>query len=84
MNAITVRLPDDLIAALSVASRQPGLSKSAVVREALKQSLLAQSEASGVAERWIMRWQGKLKLPDPPGLGVARCRLSHLLAKHAR
>lgn len=79
-----MRLPDDLIAALSEASRQRGLSKSAVVREALKQSLLAQSEAPGAAERWIMRWQGKLKLPDPQGLEAAHSRLSHLRAKHAR
>ena len=42
MNVITLKLPDDLNAALNEVSRKRGLSKSAVDREALQQSLLAQ------------------------------------------
>ena len=80
MNAITLKLPDDLHAALNEVSRARGLSKSAVVREALEQSLLAHGAAAGAAERWVSRWQGQLALPeasDDP-------RLTHLLAKHVR
>ena len=46
MNVITRKLPDDLNAALKEVSRKHGLSKSAVVREALEQSLLAQGAAA--------------------------------------
>ncbi len=84
MNVITLKLPEDLHAALNEASRQRGLSKSAVVREALELSLLAQGVAAGAAERWVTQWQGKLKLPDPRGLEASDPRLSHLLAKHVR
>ena len=82
MNVITLKLPDDLHAALNEVSRQRGLSKSAVVREALEKSLLAHGASAGAAERWVARWQGKLKLP-----AAARAvddRLAHLLAKHVR
>jgi predicted transcriptional regulator len=80
MNAITLKLPDDLHAALNEVSRARGLSKSAVVREALEQSLLAQGAAAGAAERWVAQWQGRLALPE----GTDDARLSHLLAKHVR
>ena len=36
MNVITLKLPDDLNTALKEVSRKRGLSKSAVVREALE------------------------------------------------
>ncbi|MCY7316542.1 MAG: ribbon-helix-helix domain-containing protein [Rubrivivax sp.] len=84
MNAITLKLPDDLNAALNEACRQRGLSKSAVVREALEQSLLKQGDAAGAAERWVARWQGCLKLPKTQGLEKSDPRLAHLLAKHVR
>jgi len=84
MNVITLKLPDELHAALNEVSRQRGLSKSAVVREALELSLRAQGVAAGAAERWVTQWQGKLELPDPRALETDDPRLSHLLSKHVR
>ena len=84
MNVITLKLPDDLNAALKEVSRKRGLSKSAVVREALAQSLLAQGVAAGAAERWVTQWQGRLKLPDASDVEATDARLAHLLAKHVR
>ena len=84
MNVITLKLPDDLNAALNEVSRKRGLSKSAVVREALEQSLLAQGVTAGAAERWVAQWQGRLKLPDARDLEATDVRLAHLLAKHVR
>ena len=84
MNVITLKLPDDLNAALNEVSRKRGLSKSAVVREALEQSLLAQGVTAGAAERWVAQWQGRLKLPDARDLEATDPRLTHLLAKHVR
>ena len=84
MNAITLKLPDDLNAALNEASRKRGLSKSAVVREALEQSLLAQGALAGAAERWVAQWQGSLKLPEANKVQATDPRLAHLLGKHVR
>ena len=84
MNVMTLKLPDDLNAALKEVSRKRGLSKSAVVREALEQSLLAQGVAAGAAERWVAQWQGRLKLPEARDAEAADPRLARLLAKHVR
>ena len=84
MNVITLKLPDDLNAALNEVSRKRGLSKSAVVREALEQSLLAQGAEAGAAERWVAQWQGSLKLPEAGDAAAGDPRLAHLLAKHVR
>ncbi len=84
MNIITLKLPDDLNAALKEVSRKRGLSKSAVVREALEQSLLAQGVAAGAAERWVAQWQGRLELPEASDAEATDPRLAHLLAKHLR
>ena len=84
MNVITLKLPDDLNAALKEVSRKRGLSKSAVVREALEQSLLAQGASAGAAERWVAQWQGRLKLPKARDVEAIDARLAHLLAKHVR
>lgn len=84
MNVITLKLPEDLNAALNEVSRKRGLSKSAVVREALEASLLAQGAAASAAERWVARWQGCLKLPDASHVAATDPRLAHLLAKHVR
>jgi predicted transcriptional regulator len=83
MNVITLKLPDDLNAALNEVSRQRGLSKSAVVREALAQAFLAQGVAASAAERWVAKWQGQLKLADAD-LQSSDPRLAHLLAKHVK
>jgi len=84
MHVITLKLPDDLNVALKEISRKRGLSKSAVVREALEQSLLAQGVAAGAAERWVVQWQGRLKLPEASDIEATDPRLAHLLAKHVR
>ena len=84
MNVITLKLPDDLNAALQEVSRQRGLSKSAVVREALEQSLLAQGVVAGAAERWVAQWQGRLRLPAASDAQSGDPRLAHLLGKHVR
>jgi predicted transcriptional regulator len=84
MNVITLKLPDDLNAALKEVSRKRGLSKSAVVREALEQSLLAQGVAAGAAERWVTQWQGRLKLPSASDAQATDPRLAHLIGKHVR
>ena len=80
MNVITLKLPDDLHAALKEVSARRHISKSAVVREALEKSLLAQGDEAAAAERWVAHWRGRLqstgKTSDP--------RLAHLLAKHLR
>lgn len=84
MNVVTLKLPDDLNTALNEASRQQGVSKSAVVREALKQSLLAQGLAGSAAERWVVQWQGRLSLPDASDVETTDPRLAQLIAKHVR
>ena len=84
MNVITLKLPDDLNAALNEVSRKRGLSKSAVVREALEHSLLRQGATAGAAERWVAQWQGRLKLPAASDAQATDPRLAHLLAKHVR
>jgi len=84
MNVITLKLPAALHAALKEVSRQRGLSKSAVVREALEQSLLAQGVVAAAAECWVAQWQGKLSLPAADSVRAADPRLAQLLDKHVR
>ena len=60
MNVLTLKIPEDLAAALPAASRVRGLSKSAVVREALEQSLARHAQQAGTAERWVAQWRGRL------------------------
>lgn len=84
MNVITLKLPDELHAALNEVSRQRGVSKSAVVREALEQSLLAHGAVAGAAERWVAQWRGRLRLPEAGAVEGIDPRLAHLLAKHVR
>jgi predicted transcriptional regulator len=84
MNVITLKLPDDLNIALKEVSRKRGISKSAVVREALEQSLLAQGVTAGAAERWVAQWQGRLKLPSASGAQGTDARLAHLIGKYVR
>ncbi|MEO7152327.1 MAG: ribbon-helix-helix protein, CopG family [Burkholderiaceae bacterium] len=84
MQVVTLKLPDSLNAALMEVSRKRGLSKSAVLREALEQSLLAQGVVAGAAERWVAQWQGRLKLPEVGTVEAADPRLAHLLARHLR
>ena len=80
MNVITLKLPDDLHAALKEVSAKRRLSKSAVVREALEHSLKMQGDAAAASQRWVAQWRGRLE----PAAKTADPRLVHLLAKHVR
>jgi predicted transcriptional regulator len=88
MNVLTLKIPEDLDAALLAASRARGLSKSAVVREALEQSLGRQVEQAGAAERWVAQWRGRLSASKPAARKAQPAptdeRLVHLMAKHVR
>ena len=84
VNVISLKLPPELNQALAQASRQRGVSKSAVVRDALVQVLQPQSKAASAAEIWIAQWQGSLRLPDAEQAAETDPRLAHLLAKHVR
>lgn len=84
MNVISLKLSDELNTALNEISRKRGMSKSAVVREALEQSLSIQGLAAGAAERWVTQWQGRLKLPAAADAKTTDRRLAHLIAKHVR
>lgn len=80
MNVITLKLPEELHAALKAVSAKRRLSKSAVVREALEKSLLAQGNEAAAAERWVSQWRGRLE----PASKTVDARVAHLLAKHLR
>jgi predicted transcriptional regulator len=91
MNILTLKIPEELDAALLAASRARGLSKSAIVRQALEQSLNLQVQQAGAAERWVAHWRGRLAATAPAArkAQVAKAvvpdeRLAHLLAKHLR
>lgn len=86
MNIITLKLPESLHAALLAASKQRRLSKSAVVREALEQSLGLHESRAGGAARWVSQWRGRLAVParGVRDLSEDDARLAHLLAKHLR
>lgn len=87
MNVLSLKIPEELDAALQAARRSRGLSKSAVVREALEQSLGRQADQAGMAERWVAQWRGQLSAPTPNRKGTAKPqdeRLAHILAKHLR
>lgn len=92
MNVLTLKIPEELDAALRAASRLRGVSKSALVREALEQSLHLQAERAGTAERWVAQWRGRLSARGQaePAAQPKRQRaqkderLAHILAKHLR
>ena len=84
MHVMTLKLPDDLHAALNAVSHQRGVSKSEVVREALQQSLLQQGIIASAAQQWVQQWQGQLKLPEVHAVSEGDDRLAHLLQKHVR
>lgn len=86
MNVLTLKLPEELDAALLAASRARGLSKSAVVREALEESLGRHADGAAAAERWLAQWRGRLTPPRaaPTDKRAADARLTHLLSKHLR
>ncbi len=88
MNVLTLKIPEELDAALQAASRERGLSKSAVVREAIEHALGRQADVAGTAERWLAQWRGRMLAPPTAGKATKAKlpdeRLAHLLAKHLR
>jgi predicted transcriptional regulator len=84
MNVLTLKVPEAMDAALSAASRARGLSKSALVREAIEQSLSQHADQAGAASRWVAQWRGSLVAPTKSKSALQDSRLSHLLAKHLR
>jgi predicted transcriptional regulator len=87
MNMLTLKIPDELGSALREASRARGISKSALVREALEHLLRRQADQVGAAERWLAQWRGCLLLEPTVPTDAAElqdARLAHLLAKHLR
>ena len=89
MHLLTVKIPDELDAALQAASRSRGVSRSAVVQEALAQALGRQADQAATAERWVAQWRGRLPPPSAAGRPQAGAqprdeRLAGILAKHLR
>jgi predicted transcriptional regulator len=92
VNTLTLKIPDELDQALQAASVQRGMSKSAVVREAIEQALGRQVEAGATAERWLDQWRGALARPtslpaaeptkDGSHVASNDNRLAHILSKH--
>jgi predicted transcriptional regulator len=87
MVVLTLKVPEGMDAALSAASRRRGLSKSALVREAIEQSLSQHADhadQAGAASRWVAQWRGSLVAPSKSKSALQDSGLSHLLAKHLR
>jgi predicted transcriptional regulator len=87
MNAITLKIPEDLDVALNAASQRRGLSKSAIIREALERSLRMPAGAGTPAETWLLQWRGRLGKPRRRKSASGRsedARLADMLAKHVR
>jgi predicted transcriptional regulator len=87
MNMLTLKIPEELDVALQAVSRMRGISKSALVREALEHLLRRQFDQAGAAERWLAQWRGCLSAESVSSTDVNEPqdeRLNHLLAKHLR
>jgi predicted transcriptional regulator len=81
MATITLKLPDEVNETLDHESSRRGISKSALVREAIEMSFLNASRKQLAASQWMEEWRGSLKnvVPDP-----ADERLQHLFRKHVK
>ena len=82
MATITLKIPDELNAALEVASARQHMSKSAVVRAALEEALALEEKAANAAAVWVGTWRGCLAGREEASPDDARLR--HLLSKHVR
>jgi predicted transcriptional regulator len=82
MATITLKIPDELNAALEAISARRRVSKSAVVRAALEEALAREETLAGAAARWVGEWRGQLRGRETPA--QANDRLAHLLEKHLR
>jgi predicted transcriptional regulator len=81
MATITLKLPDEVNETLDHESSRRGVSKSALVREAIEMAFLNASRKQAAASQWLAEWRGTLKdvVPDPDDE-----RLQHLYRKHVK
>lgn len=86
MQVLTLKIPDDLAAALQAASRARGVSKSALVRDALMHALPRVPQDASAAQSWLDRWRGRLSAETVAdrAAGFHDPRLAHILDKHLR
>ncbi|MDR0672728.1 MAG: ribbon-helix-helix domain-containing protein [Zoogloeaceae bacterium] len=82
MHTLTLKIPDELDAALRTASTQRQLGKSEFVRQALAVALEAELRQTKAASRWLERWSGSLAPAGANALDDAR--LEHLRQKHLK
>ncbi|MBI4757175.1 MAG: ribbon-helix-helix protein, CopG family [Betaproteobacteria bacterium] len=82
MNTLTLKIPDELDAALRAASERRHVSKSALVREALENALAEDMVRGSAAGQWTLRWRGALRGKESAPADDPR--LAHLLEKHLR
>jgi predicted transcriptional regulator len=66
MATITLKIPDELNAALEAVSARRRVSKSAVVRAALEEALAREEALAGAAARWVGEWRGQLRGRETP------------------
>ena len=82
MHTLTLKIPDDLDAALRAASAKRQLGKSEFVRQALSTALEAELRETEASSRWLERWSNCLAPLDEGVLGDVR--LEHLRQKHLK
>lgn len=82
MATITLKIPDELNAALESVSARRRISKSAVVRAALEEALAREGATAGATARWVAEWRGSLRGKERPAADDDR--LAYLLSKHLR
>jgi predicted transcriptional regulator len=82
MPTLTLKIPDELDAALRTASARRQVGKSEFVRQALNATLEAELRETEAASRWLARWSNCLAPMDEAALDDAR--LEHLLQKHLK
>jgi predicted transcriptional regulator len=87
MNVLTLKVPESMHAALTATSRARGVSKSALVRQAIEQFLSQPANQAGAASGWVEQWRSSMSAPSPRSNNKAAnqdLRPAHLLAKHLR
>jgi predicted transcriptional regulator len=82
MNTLTLKIPEDLDAALRAACERRHMPKSALVREVLEHALAAELEQSAAPARWVSKWRGALREASEGATNEAR--LVYLLNKYLR
>lgn len=79
MNTMTFEISEELNAALQAASDARQLSPSALLREILEKTLMAETQPNDATEQWLSRWRGSLKeMPN----SADDMRMAFLLQKH--